>query len=352
MAAVRGTIHDNPWAGVEPLLGDDDDGRDNGDGNEVQRKGIVLKEGLLLQALDLVMQILMCLDGCSGIFFLVFGLVLHHKHRESIHAIIWTLVLGNFLLLRAKAVAMGLFIPTDSLWSCHRGGLTVAGYLSLGLSVFHTGSAILGLVFRPNVRHYLQTAKLDLTATQTQYLVKHDTAIIIIIAILALLEGAKSQIYIIYRRSILVLEEEDERREEQDLIRRQAASGRPWWWSSGSTFSRHGRRRYNNNNNDPHHVDGGLTESLLGDHNEPQSPRRRRGLFSLWPLRRRPGVDISRDDGSVDFASVQEEWASRAEEDPVWWSPENDDHGDAPRSPNRGTAVDISWADDTSQISS
>eukprot|EP00977_Amphora_coffeiformis_P015868 scaffold4761_cov205-Amphora_coffeaeformis.AAC.8 len=343
MAAVRGTIHDNPWAGVEPLRGDEESQGHNDNSSNNERRRMILKEGFLLQALDLVMQISMCLDGCLGIFFVVFGLVLHHKHRESIYAIVWVLVLGNFLLIRAKGVAMGLFLPTDSLWSCYRGGLTVAGYLSLGLAVFHGGCAILGLAFRPNVRHYLQTAKLDLTATQTKYLVKHYTAIIVILAFLALLEAAKFQIYIIYRRSILVLEEEDERLEEQDLIRRQAASGRPWWWSS-SAISRHGRRYIR------HHADGGLTESLLGDESEQRSPRRRRGFLFLWPLRRRTGVDVSRDDGSVDFASVQEEWASRAEEDPVWWSREDDD-GDEPRSPSRSTAVDTSWANDTSQAS-
>jgi hypothetical protein len=29
-----------------------------------------------------------------------------------------------------------------------------------------------------------------------------------------------------------------------------------------------------------------------------------------------------RDDGSVDYASLNEEWASRSEEDPYWWTRE------------------------------
>lgn len=342
MAAVRGTIHDNPWAGVEPPpSGDHDHPDEDGDETRRRRRGtmMILKEGLMLQTLDVTIQILLCLDGCLGIFFLVFGLVLHHKHPGSVYAVVWTLVLGNFLIFRAKGVAMGLFLPTDSLFSCCRGGLTVAAHLSVGLAVFFGGCAILGLAFRPNVRHYLQTTELDLTQSQSEYLVNHYTAIIVILAVSAVLEGAKFLMYKVYRRSILVLEEEEERREEQTLIRREAATGRPWWWSH-STVSRHGRRRNNNGDTD-------LTESLLDEREEQRHPPRRR-FFFLWP-RRRANVDPLRDDGSVDFASVQEEWASRAEEDPVWWSRE-DEVGVEAHSPSRSKEVDTSWANDTSQV--
>ena len=46
---------------------------------------------------------------------------------------------------------------------------------------------------------------------------------------------------------------------------------------------------------------------------------RNRRLFSNWFNTPSQPTDL-RDDGSVDFSSVQDEWASRSEEDPFWWT--------------------------------
>ena len=46
---------------------------------------------------------------------------------------------------------------------------------------------------------------------------------------------------------------------------------------------------------------------------------RNRRLFSHWFTTPSLPTDL-RDDGSVDFSSVQDEWASRSEEDPFWWT--------------------------------
>jgi hypothetical protein len=45
------------------------------------------------------------------------------------------------------------------------------------------------------------------------------------------------------------------------------------------------------------------------------SPRR-----SWWPFSSaRPSNTSARDDGSVDYASLNEDWASRSQDDPLWW---------------------------------
>ena len=100
---------------------------------------------------------------------------------------------------------------------------------------------------------------------------------------------------------------------------------RPWWW---------------NHRNQEYDEDGRLQEPLI--HGQPgwtrsgggtymvddgvSTPRRSGGLFG-WVT---GGISSSsrtgntnnnpRDDGSVDYASLSEDWASRSEEDPYWWT--------------------------------
>jgi hypothetical protein len=47
------------------------------------------------------------------------------------------------------------------------------------------------------------------------------------------------------------------------------------------------------------------------------SPRR----IGWWPFLSGNGPNV-RDDGSVDYASLKEDWASRLEENPHWWAQE------------------------------
>ena len=121
------------------------------------------------------------------------------------------------------------------------------------------------------------------------------------------MEGlVKYPMYGLYHRSLLVWEDEQERLENQDLIRREAATGRPWWWTSSNE-----RRRGNPQ----------LTQALLADDNgnahntnndgggsttTNSRRRQRRGLFGLMFGGRQVNANdfSTRDDGSVDFASV------------------------------------------------
>lgn len=79
---------------------------------------------------------------------------------------------------------------------------------------------------------------------------------------------------------------------------------RPWWWS--------------------HSRDPDMQEGLLEnrDDNDEHDSSGRRPWYAFWKRRshNQDQRDSLRDDGSVDFASVQEEWASRSQADPFWWS--------------------------------
>ena len=338
--AVRGTINDNPWASVNP----GEDPHDHNNNNRNPPRLLVLQEGLVLQVLDLVIQIFLCLDAALGLLTLIFGTLLRHRHAgESGMAVAWLGTAGILLLARSAAVGLGLFLPPDL--SCRRVGLHVAAGLSAALAVFWTVTAVTALAAPQTVQTYLHQHPLDLTQAQLAYILHHYTALVIIIIIGAVVEGIKFPVYRVYRRSLLFLEDEEERAEEQHLIRREAATGRPWWWNSPSM---HNRRRPAGS--------AALTEALLedGENEAHETTRRRRRRFLLWPFGRHDHHD-PRDDASVDFASVQSEWASRAEEDPVWWSREDADVENI-RTPPRGNTnnnqedVDTSWAHDVSQV--
>ncbi|KAL7571870.1 hypothetical protein ACA910_002942 [Epithemia clementina (nom. ined.)] len=167
------------------------------------------------------------------------------------------------------------------------------------------------------------------------------------------------------------------------LLSRAATLRRPWWWSSPSFSSRpveaqsprwqhqrpipeldYLRQALLDDYHDPEGAEGGggpiglpdwireendsqyqSTSAAVEEENthrrsrefagtdyyadeQPSSSSNRSSFFFssllFWRTGRNSNHDDSnnnlRDDGSIDFASVQEEWASRSEEDPLWWA--------------------------------
>lgn len=117
----------------------------------------------------------------------------------------------------------------------------------------------------------------------------------------------------------------------------------PWWWSfstSTSSSTRHEgqepllsssptnyqqRRRYRphwTSNQQDYLLDDGITSPTTNT----TSSNTNGALSSWWPFSRNSNGNAnanSRDDGSVDYASLNEDWASRSEEDPFWWAQES-----------------------------
>ena len=141
-----------------------------------------------------------------------------------------------------------------------------------------------------------------------------------------------------------LLQSQYDTEESNDYEQLQNSSQQPWWWQR--------RRRHD-----------GMDQALLVNENgvpqwvvEGRRQRNRQSRPSSWsmwlPWRRRQNQHDVRDDGSVDFVSVQEEWASRSEEDPHWWSKEDDEHDrltisngqSQDRNHERPREVNISWA--------
>jgi hypothetical protein len=101
---------------------------------------------------------------------------------------------------------------------------------------------------------------------------------------------------------------------------------RPWWWNRHNSISRNDRDDDNN-----------MHEALLGANGQPGwstsgnrsylmddgvGERESRGFLGGLFGRSSSSNNNPRDDGSVDYASLNEEWASRSEEDPYWWTRE------------------------------
>ena len=73
------------------------------------------------------------------------------------------------------------------------------------------------------------------------------------------------------------------------------------------------------------------------DHGMNSSPRNK----SWWPFSSRQQED---DNASVDeYASINEDWASKSEEDPFWWTKEQGTGGNGNGNGN-GEPKDTSWA--------
>ena len=152
----------------------------------------------------------------------------------------------------------------------------------------------------------------------------NDKYVWIVLLCLGLLEITRWVCVDNYRQIVTPIGYDDEdirRAQEEGPAVEQRTSGRPWWLG--------GKRR----SNDQH--DSRLDEPLLGrpgwahGHDrsyiqEEGTDQGKQGFFSRMfggkPTGSGGAVDVRDDD---DFASLQDDWASRSEEDPLWWSKED-----------------------------
>jgi len=116
-----------------------------------------------------------------------------------------------------------------------------------------------------------------------------------------------------YRKAITIPEAE----ESPDASPEQASVSRPWWWQRSHGNADHMQEPLlhhqpawaGNGNRQPYEMQEGLDQGV------------NRGGLLRRIFRNGPSQNV-RDDGSVDFASVQEDWANKSQEDPLWWSRE------------------------------
>jgi hypothetical protein len=268
-------------------------------------------------------------------------------------------VLVNSLALTVAALLVSRFLAAIfSVGVGHsRCGLLVSAYIAPILSlVYVTIFGIVAAAGRGAVVKYLHQYHLSRLLTKICMSTPAQFhGLLTVLVVLAITECIQWQVYQEYRRYLL-------RKDAFELLHPPAAAAntssttrrrQPWWWQSSNneddTLTRH---LLADETGDGVNDDNQADVSFSG---QPRwalsSPFRRRHTDSnnnksrWWGFQwKHPdsidgGHDV-RDDGSVDFAEVQEEWASRTEEDPFWWS-RPEDHGGHVKN---GNIADTSWA--------
>jgi len=234
-------------------------------------------------------------------------------------AVIFILGVGILLLLRALSGMLAL--STQNM--CHRCGLPVSAGTSPILASTWFVVGCVNFVFPGHVQSYLQEHRLLWSFVQN-WVGDHTQTLSLIFLGAFLLECARWQLVQSLHRKLASLEATEDARARQRSDLRNRVSARPWWFVRGSVRT----------NEDP------LTESLLPVNSGVQSAPRS-WTFLGRPRRIQGERQNFRDDASVDFASVQDEWASRTEEDPYWWSrDEEEEHL------GMTTTDEVSWAED------
>lgn len=211
----------------------------------------------------------------------------------SVSTIAVAFILGVGILMLFRALCGMLALSTQN--TCHRCGLPVSAGTSPILACTWILVAAINLIFPGHVRHYLEEHQLLWSFLQ-KWAGSHTQTLSLMFLGAFLLECARWQLVQSLHRKLISLEAAEDARARSRSDLRNRLANRPWWFARGSAAAN----------------DGSMSEPLL-------TPR-------AWTLLGRPqrtrggGGQNLRDDASVDFASVQDEWAGRAEEDPHWWS--------------------------------
>ena len=254
-------------------------------------------------------------DAAIGFVMLVYGILLKTEGKEP-KVVVWTLLsLGTILLIRA----------TFGTWSVYkdvfgRMGILLSAYFStvLAFSLFIASMTSLGM--REKIAPYLRAHQehLHLSSAIVGFIENHVHFIWAALLVCSFIEAVRWLTLVNYHAFMLEEDELSIQLIPQSLRRNR----KPWWWSS--------RRNVNRERDD-------LADPLLGPSwatSNHRSYQMDHGLdsdanTSMWSRifgRSVNGIGGNiRDDASVDFASVQEDWASRSEEDPLWWTRDEGD---------------------------
>jgi hypothetical protein len=286
------------------------------------------------------MQIWHLLDILMGFLLLIYACVVVNNHSAATIAVTFVVGSGSLLMLRGICGALALWTEN----TCHRCGLSFSAGASPIMACTWFVLMFLSLVMPGHLRQYLEQHHL-----LWQFLQKwedsHKGVTTLLLLVAFLLESARWQLVLSLQRKLHSLETMEDRQDRDRADRRTRFADRPWWF--GSTNN---EQQYSTiDRNDP------LMDSLLpvtanrgGETTNHQSTETGKKSWSFLgrPKRnnnsRRENTRSSnrnvREDASVDFASVQDDWASRTEEDPFWWSRENDSNTSPP-------TREVSWAE-------
>jgi len=330
MAASAGTINDSPWADAnntsfarlpaEPNQpknsvnrsfyneqDDNNNNNNNNDNNNNNNDNNDHEDASWLLLRSTVYAVLVG-DAIVGLLAVAAGsllLVPPDTTTDDAPVTVAALLFAAASVLFLRAATAATALRTDA---CHRCGLQLSVSASALLIIAYSAGAATILARPQTVSQYLQHYHFR------RYWTRHH--LLQCLAAAALLECIRWQLYRTYRRRLLrrdayqLLHPETSARLLRNAARR--GSRRPWWWQS---------TQQQQQQDDPNDNNTVLTQQLLHDRDLDPRAISIASPSSWWRFRwSADTVQDPRADGSVDFASVQEEWASRTEEDPFWWS--------------------------------
>ena len=261
-----------------------------------------------LTTLRSVVRLLHVLDALVGLLFIVYGILLVH-HKSVLLAMSFSVAVGTLLLFRAAVGTAS--IHSDLLLRC---GLQVSATVCPVLALLW-GTLSVTLMFNHSVvLEYLQEHEtaLHLSGKFLSWLQAHRHALWVTLLVSSVLEVIRWRM--VKRLQKLLLQVDTQLFLQDDPP---PSSKRPWWWQTR-------RRRQQQQDTDledpllttPHWTSDSLDRNYSMHHGTTTSPQ---SFFSRWFSSAQ-----KEDADEPSFASVQEEWASRSEEDPFWWTKEDD----------------------------
>ena len=309
---------DNPWANAAAtnetsaktsfrITGNDTGGEGHNNPHNDGDEESVDPEGCGFLTLYKGLQVWHGLDIILGILMIVYACV----QKPHVSATVFLVALSVGILVAIRSLTGTLALATDH--QVRRLALRISAGTSPILACTWFVLMCINLVVPGHVRQYLQQHKLLWKGLQT-WEASHKGTLTLIFLGICVLECIRWQLVMKLHHQLerLELQEEAEARRRAD--RQISSPHRPWWW--------HKHSQHQLDPNDP------LTDSLLpvtADRTGEDYDHSGWTFFGRKKKRTRNNSNNVRDDASVDFASVQEEWASRAEEDPYWWSRDDDE---------------------------
>jgi len=318
----------NPWANAAATIPQNTNGINMTQAQRQRQQEITC----WLSTLLLMTRVWHVLDGLVGLSLTIYGLTILSSHLHT--PIILTLGLGILLLVRAFCGISG--VNSDMI---HRVGLRVSGvYLSPILGLVFLILSFLCMGKHAVLVDYLQkhASALHLSNKLVSFLDHHHHALWVLLLSCAIMEAIRWWTIPKLHQWLLQM---DTSLGSPDVELLYTPNRKPWWWQHSHNNGLHDPLlQYGE---EPHWVHS--SNSRHYSIHDGTSQNHENSFWSRWF-----GSCPQEEEESVDFASVQEEWASKSEEDPFWWSREEEETPVKNRSNVKQTenGQDVSWVDE------
>jgi hypothetical protein len=278
-------------------------------------------------------------DGILGILLIGYGMLIRNSHLTTPLILTWTF--GTLLLARA---VFGLLLSVH-----HEGrimrrlGLRLSAvYLSPLFALVDFMISFLCMGNHAIFVQYLQAhaSQLHLSERLVTYIANHHRAVWILFLSFSLLELIRWYMISNFHTWLLQMDTLPLNHSSDDVELLYtpiggvvaASTKRPWWWQQQHSSRETLQEPLLHNHRDWVHDNSRHNYSM---HHGVSSPT---SFWSRW------FPSQNDDEEEVDFASVQEEWASKSQQDPFWWSREEGESIRNSREESRDEEkADLSW---------